>query len=297
MWFTEAGWRTGRSITVMWPRFHHRAPQVILFTALSQNRLTTSQPTQQEAVWVVMFRALLCVGWVSASVSVTWVWTAVTMISYFHHRGLLSSRPHTHTSRHPSGRRYSVPLYSRSLQRRSGVMREGAALFTVCVNVKVNSPWSQWTPYIPRWHVSQAVPSKPLWHWHAPVPLVPSTHSPLPKQGWPLGPGHGSQCCPKNPPQHLRTWRRSRALTPGVFTVCVTSDVTSDVRWTPAGRSLCSRSSADVLLQTSEWTYTSSSSQTSADNRKSTHLMSHAPCWGSNVDIMKCYIKNCVLGK
>ena len=78
---------------------------------------------------------------------------------------------------------------------------------------QLNSPWSQWTPYFPLWHVSQAVPSKPLLHWHTPVPLVPSTHSPLPKQGWPLGPGHGSQCCPKNPPQHLRTWRRNRLLT------------------------------------------------------------------------------------
>ena len=69
-------------------------------------------------------------------------------------------------------------------------------------------PWSQWTPYFPLSHVSQAVPLKPLWHRQTPVPAVPSSQAPFPKQGCPLGPGQGSQCSPKNPPQHLRTCRQ-----------------------------------------------------------------------------------------
>lgn len=74
--------------------------------------------------------------------------------------------------------------------------------------VELYEPWSQWTPYFPLWQVSQAVPLKPLLHWQIPVPLVPSEHAPLPKQDRPFGPGHGSQCSPKNPPQHLRTWKQ-----------------------------------------------------------------------------------------
>lgn len=78
--------------------------------------------------------------------------------------------------------------------------------------MKRTEPWSQWTPYLPLWQVSQAVPLKPSLHRHTPVPFVPSTHTPLPKQGRPFGPGHASQCSPKNPAQHLRSWKHRRVL-------------------------------------------------------------------------------------
>lgn len=82
----------------------------------------------------------------------------------------------------------------------------------MCWLMKRTEPWSQWTPYLPLWQVSQAVPLKPSLHRHTPVPFVPSTHTPLSKQGRPFGPGHASQCSPKNPAQHLRSWKHRRVL-------------------------------------------------------------------------------------
>lgn len=103
----------------------------------------------------------------------------------------------------------------------------------------VNVPWSQWTPYLPLWHVSQAVPLKPLLHWQTPVPLIPSKHNPLLKQGWALGPGHGSQCWPKNPLQHRWTWTQNGPVTKCLWVLG--SDRSGDLQCSAGGRWLCSR--------------------------------------------------------
>lgn len=59
------------------------------------------------------------------------------------------------------------------------------------------APWSQWMPYLPSVHVSQAVPLKPRPHSHTPVPLAPSKQIPFPKQTFSAFPGQGWHWGPK----------------------------------------------------------------------------------------------------
>ncbi len=73
-----------------------------------------------------------------------------------------------------------------------------------------------------------------------------------------------TQCSPKNPRQHLRTWQQRRGSEcedGGVLEF----ELICDIRCSAAGRWLCSQLSADAPLQTCEWAYTSSSWLISAE--------------------------------
>lgn len=131
---------------------------------------------------------------------------------------------------------------------------------------QLHEPWSQWTPYFPLWQDSQAVPWKSLLHWQTPVPLTPSKHRPLPKQACPFGPGQGSHCSPKNPSQHLRSWKYTGNVIQDFLRFFMLGRWKQrDVQCSSRGRLLCSRWSYEILLRWRVYTGSSSSSLISAD--------------------------------